>query len=82
LIAAAFLGIASLGFWKIKEIPASNSEIDGMKHFLHVITHEIRSNKKLRNYLFLINTQGIYAALMPFLILYAKKIFAAGSQDM
>ena len=82
LIAAVLLGIASLGFWKIKEIPASNNRIDGLKKFIDVITHEIRTNKKLRNYLFLINTQGICLALMPFLILYARKMFAAGSQDI
>lgn len=82
LIAAVLLGMASLGFWKVKEINVSHTNIDGLKNYLHVITHEIRTNKKLRNYLFLINTQGIYVALMPFLILYAKKIFDAGNQDI
>jgi len=81
-IAATLLGIASLGFWKIKEIPASNSKIDGLMKFLKIITQEIRTNKKLTNYLLLINTQGISMVLMPFLILYAKKIFSAGSQDI
>jgi MFS family permease len=82
LIAAVLLGMASAGFWKIKEIPASNNKIDGLKNFMHVINNEIRRNKKLRNYLFLINTQGIFVALMPFLILYARKMFAVGSQDI
>jgi hypothetical protein len=81
-IAAVLLAIASLGFWKIKEIPASNNKIKGMKKFLNVIANEIFTNKKLRNYLFLINTQGICLALMPFLILYARKIFDAGNQDI
>ena len=81
-ISAVLLVIASLGFWKIKEIPASNNRIKGMKEFLNVITHEIFTNKKLRNYLFLVNTQGICLALMPFLILYSRKIFAAGNQDV
>ena len=81
-IAATLLGIASLGFWKIKEIPASNNKIDGLKKIIDVITHEIRTNKKFRNYLFLINIQGICLALMPFLILYAREIFTAGSQDI
>jgi len=36
----------------------------------------------LRNYLFLINTQGISLTIMPFLILYARKILAAGNQDV
>ena len=81
-IAAGLLGIASFGFWKIKEVPASNSKIDGLVKFIHIVIQEIRTNKKLRNYLFLMNTQGISIVLMPFLILYAKKIFSAGSQDI
>lgn len=32
--AAALLAIASMGFWKIKEIPASNFKIDGLVKFL------------------------------------------------
>jgi len=81
-IAVVLLGIASFGFWKIKEIPASNYKIDGLVKFIHIVIQEISTNKKLRNYLFLINTQGISIVLMPFLILYAKKIFAAGSWDI
>lgn len=81
-IAVVLLGIASFGFWKIKEIPASNYKIDGLVKFIHIVIQEISTNKKLRNYLFLINTQGISIVLMPFLVLYAKKIFAAGSWDI
>jgi len=82
LIAAILLAIASLGFWHIKEISANNYRIDGFSKFIHTISQAVRTNKKLRNYLFLINTQGTIMALMPFLILYAKKVFAAGSQDI
>ncbi len=78
IIAAIFLGIASAGFWKIKEIPASNIRINGFRKFIRITVQEIRKNKRLKNYMFLINTQGISMALMPFLILYAKKNFAAG----
>ncbi|MBL7093624.1 hypothetical protein ISS22_06580 [candidate division KSB1 bacterium] len=35
LIAAVLLGVASLGFWKVKEIPVSHTKIDGLKNFLH-----------------------------------------------
>jgi MFS family permease len=81
-IAAALLGIGSLGFWRIKEISASNSKIDGLLKFIHIIIREIRTNKKFKNYVFLVNTQRISLILMPFLILYAKKSFRAGSQDI
>ncbi|MCK4689405.1 MAG: MFS transporter [Candidatus Marinimicrobia bacterium] len=79
---AALLGIASLGFWKIKEITASNFKINGLVKYINIIIQEIHTNKKLRYYLFLINTQGISIVLMPFLILYAKRIFSAGSHDI
>lgn len=81
-IATVLLGIASLGFWKIKEIPASNFKIKGLVKFIQIIIHEIRLNKKLKNYVLLINTQGVSLVLMPFLILYAKKNLSAGSQDI
>ena len=80
--AAALLGIASLGFWRIKEISVSNPKIDGLVKFIHTITLEIRNNKKFRSYVYFVNTQGISIVLMPFLILYAQKNFSAGSHDI
>jgi len=82
VIAAILLAIASFGFWKIRELPTPNSKIDGFKNFAHIVTQEIRTNKNLRNYLFLINTQGISIVLMPFLTLYAKTVFDAGSHQI
>jgi len=81
-IAAVLLGIASLGFWEIKEIPASNFKISSFKTFINTVIQEIRINRKWRNYLFLTNTQGISIVLMPFLILYAKNLFSADSRDI
>ncbi len=81
-IAAVFLGIGSLGFWRIKEIHATNFKINGLISFASKISQDIRSNNKLRNYLLLVNTQGISMILMPFLVLYAKKIFSAGNHDI
>jgi MFS family permease len=79
-IAALALGSASLGFWKAKEIPAKTFKISGLKRYFKVIREEIKNNKKFANYLMLINTQGIVLALMPFLILFAKENYEAGSQ--
>jgi MFS family permease len=81
-IAAAVLGIASIGFWKIKEIHASNLKIDGLINFIQRIQRDIRTNEKLKNYIILKNVQGICIVLMPFLILYAKKMFGAVSHDI
>lgn len=81
-IAAFALGSASIGFWNVKEIslPARSIKITGLSEYFKVIREEIKSNKKFANYLMLINTQGIVLALMPFLILFAKENYEAGSQ--
>jgi len=75
--AAIFLLIASLGFWKINEIAAGKFNIKSPSEFLRIIIKEIRTNKKLANYLLILNTQGLTLSLMPFLILYANKTFGA-----
>ena len=80
LIAAFALGIASIGFWNVKEMGASRFIISGIKNYFRVIREEIRTNKKFANYLMLVNTQGIVLALMPFLILFAKENFSAGNE--
>lgn len=36
----------------------------------------------MRSYIFLTNTQGISIVLMPFLVLYAKTLLSAGSQEV
>ena len=82
LLAAVLLGIASFGFWRIKEIPVKSIRIDGVAKFVRIIAKEFRDNKKLRNYLFIINTQGIAITLMPFLILYAKQTYNVESHDI
>lgn len=81
-IAATVLGIASLGFWKIKEIRTSNLKINGLLKFIQRIQKETCTNEKLKNYILLKNSKGICIVLMPFLILYAKKMFAAGNHDI
>ena len=79
-IAAIALGIASIGFWNIREMAASKFKIKGLKRYVKVIRQEIKTNKKFANYLMLINTQGVVLALMPFLILYAKQNLDAGNE--
>ncbi len=78
-IAATLLGIASLGFWKIKEVEAPISKINGISEFLRTAVSKVRGDKNLQNYLFLVNIQGISMSLMPFLILFAKQNYSVGS---
>jgi MFS family permease len=82
LIAAVLLGLASLGFWRIREVAAENLKIKNFKGFVQTTRNEFKTNKRLVSYLLLINTQGIALILMPFLILYAKQVFGADSQNV
>jgi MFS family permease len=82
LIAAVFLGLASIGFWRIKETVASGYKIKGLKAFLNAVRVEIQSNSKLKYYLSFVNTLGISVAIFPFLILYAKENYQVGSSEI
>ena len=81
-IAAVLLIVASLGFWKIKEVAAENLKIRHLREFFQIIKKEFKTNKKFAHYLLLTNTQGVSLVLLPFLILYAKETFGAGGQNI
>ncbi len=81
-IAAVLIGVASLGFWKIKEVAAKNLKIRHLREFLQIIKKDLKTNKRFANYLLLTNTQGVTLVLLPFLILYTKKIFGVGNQNI
>ncbi len=69
-IAALFLSVASLGFWKVKEVSASERpEISG---FWSSIFKEIKTNPRLTWYLLLTNTLGLNYAILPFILLLGK----------
>ncbi len=80
-IGGSLLLIASLGFWSIREVAPSQLRITGIGHFLKVMKHELKENKKLIYFLGFINTQGVAISFMPFVVLYAKNIFNAASSD-
>jgi len=82
LIAAVFLSLASIGFWRIKEAFSSGYKINGLKAFLHAVRREIQSNSRLKYYLGFVNTLGISVAILPFLILYAKEYFQVDSSQI
>ncbi len=72
------LGIASLGFWKIKEVIPSTLKIKNLNHFFSFFKKELKENKRLKYFLAYVNTQGIVVSLMPFLLFYAKENFDGG----
>ena len=80
-IGGILLLIASGGFWKVKEQEPSVLKIKGLKTFYNILKTELVHNRKLAYFLGFINTQGIAASFLPFVILYAKKIFHSSSND-
>jgi Na+/melibiose symporter-like transporter len=55
LTAGILLFIASLGFWKIKEISVEVKKKHSFLEFFKMIPQEISQNSNLKNYLFIIN---------------------------
>ncbi len=81
-IAAFLLGIASIGFWKIREHTADSMHAGRLKQYLKNIYAEISGNQKLKYYLLMLNTQGVVLVLIPFLILFAKNNLSAANQSV
>jgi MFS family permease len=76
-IAAIFLSIASLGFWRVNETKVEKGiESTG---FWKSIFHELKTNKRLTWYLLLTNTLGLNYAILPFVLLLGKS--NAGMSD-
>ena len=75
LIASVLLFIASLGFWRIKEIRTANPSKNSIIDYFKLIPNEIKKNSNLKYYLLIINTLGLGISFMPFLILFAKDSF-------
>ncbi|MDY0078854.1 MAG: MFS transporter [Bacteroidales bacterium] len=66
------LTIASIGFWRLKELVPSRLQISSFKAYVRLFKTELRENPKLPAFLGFINTQGISISFLPFVILYAK----------
>ena len=69
-IAAIVLLIASMGFWRVKEVKVEAKHETG--GFWKSIFHELKSNKRLSWYLLLTNTLGLNYAILPFILLLGK----------
>jgi len=73
LIAGTLILIATLGFWKIKEVFVAVKEKRSFIEFFKMIPHEIAQNSNFKNYLFIINFIGLGLSFIPFMILFAKE---------
>ena len=80
-IAFSALLMASLGFWKLKEVIPSRLAVKNPNHFFQLIKLEWNQNKKLKYFLGFINTMGISISLLPFIILYAKDFYQIQNAD-
>lgn len=80
-VAFGALLMASLGFWRLKEVTPSHMAVKNAKHFFKLVATELKENKKLKYFLGVVNTLGISIALLPFVILYAKDFFQTESAD-
>jgi MFS family permease len=74
-MAGILLLIATLGFWKIREVSVKVEKKRSFLDFFAMIPKEISQNSNLRNYLFIINFLGLTFSFIPFMILFAKKNF-------
>lgn len=75
------LSVASIAFWRLKEVLPSGMSIKNSRHFLEVARQELVNNPRLKYFLGFVNTQGISIAFLPFAILYAKNVFQTEAAD-
>jgi MFS family permease len=74
--AGILLFVASLGFWRIREIDTRVTGKRTFREFLALIPKNISRDSNLKNYLLIINFMGLSVSFIPFMILYARNNFA------
>jgi MFS family permease len=72
-IAGISLSIASLGFFRIREVVVGIKRIAGVKSFIYAIREEVQSNKRLKYYVLMVNTLGVSLSILPFIMMYVKQ---------
>ncbi|NOZ80594.1 MAG: MFS transporter [DPANN group archaeon] len=82
LCAAGFLLIATVGFWRIKEIGSKSHYVRDLRGFIVFIRNSLQNDIRLRNYLLLLSTLGISISILPFLVLYGKAHFSLVSSGV
>ncbi|MCB0635240.1 MAG: hypothetical protein KDC54_01405 [Lewinella sp.] len=71
--------VASLGFWRLREVGTSGMRITGLRHYLGLLRTELTGNPRLRFFLGYVNTQGLSLVILPFIVLYAKENYQTGA---
>jgi hypothetical protein len=75
LLASLLLGIASIGFWLIRENYELNKKLPSFWKILKSVPGVIVKDKNLRNYVFFSNFTGFGLIIAPFYVLLARKAF-------
>ncbi|MDA3833784.1 MAG: MFS transporter, partial [Spirochaetales bacterium] len=78
--AAVFLLIATVGFWRLREIPIKSDGLMGYFKILSTLPAVLKQDKNLRYYLVFINAVGAHVALTPFYVAFARKQFYLDAQ--
>ena len=73
--ASLLLGIASIGFWMIKENYEAHKKLPSFWRILKSVPSVIVKDKNLRNYIFFSDFTGFGLIIAPFYILLARKTF-------
>ena len=82
MTAGGALAIATLGFWRVKEVRSKIVKLNRLRDYFTTIKQEISTNRRLRGYLLIVNTLGISLSLLPFLMLYSKQHFDIGNDQV
>ena len=82
LMAGLFLFVGSGGFWVIKEKVSTVSETLSLKKKFALFGKHFAKDRRLRNYLYAVNTTSLGIAIIPFLIALAKKNFGLTGIDV
>ncbi|MCK5070292.1 MAG: hypothetical protein KAR01_07110 [Desulfocapsa sp.] len=82
LMAGVFLFIGSGGFWAIREKVSTVSESLSLKKKFGLFGKHLKRDRRLRNYLYAVNTTSLGIAIIPFLIALAKKNFGLTGIDV
>ncbi|MDY0289690.1 MAG: MFS transporter [Sphaerochaeta sp.] len=75
LLAGTLLGLATIGFWMIREEDAPVKEKLSLGKRFVAFAQVIKGDRNMRLYLFLINTSGVILSTIPFLILFGRTKF-------
>ncbi|MCK5785677.1 MAG: MFS transporter [Candidatus Sabulitectum sp.] len=73
--AGVLLLIASLGFWRLREVSVQVKNKRTFSEFLRLIPRHIAQDHNLKNYLLMINFMGLVVSFIPFMILFARSNF-------